>query len=141
MKTIEWDEVELGDTVAIQYFNGDSLLEGKVVGHYKKLPLIRVGNTEFKITDPSEWEILTHQKPKSLPTAVGSKVYFSETLWILLPVYLTLIGQKADDEVSMPNQKELIWVALEPFGVWAYNNYRTAVMYDDLEVVYDADAN
>lgn len=134
MKSIQWSEIEAGDTVSIQYFNGDSLLEGIIISMYQHVPIIRVGRTDIKIQDRSEWEILSHEKPDPLPMTIGSRIFFGEQEHILLPVYLTLIGGE-----SVFDKFDLIWVSLTPeVGIWGYDKLETPNLYGDLRVIYDA---
>lgn len=134
MKLTQWSEIEAGDFVIIQYFNGDSLLEGKITSMYQHVPTIRVGSTDIKIQDRSEWEILTHKKPDPLPTTIGSKIFFAGQEHILLPIYLTLIGSE-----SIFDKFDLIWVALSPVhGAWGYDKLDSPNIHDDLRVIYDA---
>lgn len=138
MKTIQWSEIELGDTIAIQYFNGDSVLVGRMLGSDKGGSTIKVGETNFTIKRTDEWEILWVEKPEPLPATAGSIVRFSESTWILLPVYVTLIGRSKEDEVAHANPLELIWVNLSYPPHWGFNSHHTALLYDDYEVVHEA---
>lgn len=138
MNTIQWDEIELGDTIAIQFNDGDSVLVGLVTSLYKDIPVIRTGKTEFKVTQRDEWEILWRERPEPLPTTVGSIVRFSESTWILLPAYVTVLGKSSTDNVAHANQNELIWVNLSHPPHWGFNSHHTALLYDDYEVIHEA---